>query len=419
MGLPGRRPGGNRRIMKFLIYSHDTFGLGNIRRILAIGSALKESYPDSSTLIISGSPMLQGFRIPAEMDYIKLPCLKRSEAGNLHVRTLDMELAATVKLRSEIIRTAVENFSPDVLLVDKKPAGVAGELIAGLRHMKVYSPAAKIVLILRDIMDRPEVTVEAWKRQSFYEALELYYDRAVVLGDPRIFDAAEEYQIPRFLRDRVTFCGYIRKTPAGQHRERIRQDLGIGSRQKLVLITTGGGEDGFHIIETYLQGLSQFGRPDAQTLIITGPELNPENRTRLQSLAQPSRNVRMIEFTDDMIGYMQAADVVVSMAGYNTVSELLSLNKRAILVPRVQPVQEQLVRAERFASRGLFRMIHPPEMTPELLLQAVNTELSQSTRPLDIESAVDLNGLQNLTHLMSTLIPPAGYQQQTACHVTT
>jgi predicted glycosyltransferase len=405
--------------MKFLIYSHDTFGLGNIRRILAIGSALKESYPDSSTLIISGSPMLQGFRIPAEMDYIKLPCLKRSETGGLHVRTLDMELAATVKLRSEIIRTAVENFGPDVLLVDKKPAGVAGELIAGLRHMKVYSPGARIVLILRDIMDRPEVTVDTWKRQSFYETLELYYDRALVLGDPRIFDAVDEYQVPPVLRDRVTFCGYIRKTPSGQHRERIRQELGIDSRQKLVLITTGGGEDGYRIIETYLQGLRQFGQPDTQTLVITGPELSQDNNARLQRLAQQSASVRMMEFTDDMIGCMQAADVVVSMAGYNTVSELLSLNKRAILVPRVHPVQEQQVRAERFAAKGLFRMIHPADLTPDLLMRTVNEELAQSATPLNIESAVDLNGLKGLTRLMGALIPHASQHQQTACHITT
>jgi UDP-N-acetylglucosamine transferase subunit ALG13 len=74
--------------------------------------------------------------------------------------------------------------------------------------------------------------------------------------------------------------------------------------------------------------------------------------------------LQVIEFTDQMMNYMQAADVVVSMAGYNTICEILSLGKRAVIVPRVEPVQEQKIRAERMVGLGLFKMIYPRDLTP-------------------------------------------------------
>ena len=84
--------------MRLLVYSHDTFGLGNIRRMLAICEHLHETIADISILILTGSPMLHSFRVTKGIDYIKLPCLKRSEAGDLGVRFLDLESDEDVRL---------------------------------------------------------------------------------------------------------------------------------------------------------------------------------------------------------------------------------------------------------------------------------------------------------------------------------
>jgi len=61
---------------RLLVYSHDTFGLGNIRRMLCICEYLLEALPTLSILLVSGSPMVHSFRIPRRLDYIKLPCLR-------------------------------------------------------------------------------------------------------------------------------------------------------------------------------------------------------------------------------------------------------------------------------------------------------------------------------------------------------
>ena len=122
--------------MRLLVYSHDTFGLGNIRRMLAICQHVKASIRDLSILIVSGSPMLHSFRVEPGIDYIKLPCLKRTEWGELGVRFLGLEVSEIVRLRRELILATVMSYRPDVVFVDKKPDGLAGELEPSLRYMK-------------------------------------------------------------------------------------------------------------------------------------------------------------------------------------------------------------------------------------------------------------------------------------------
>mgnify|MGYP006935399088 CR=1 FL=1 len=121
--------------MKILIYSHDTYGLGNIRRMLAIAAYLSEQFDELSILLVSGSPMLHAFRIPPQIDYIKLPSVSRTQTGEYVSPYLDVEFGAIIKLRSNLILSAVLDFQPDLLLVDKKPLGMGGELAPALEML--------------------------------------------------------------------------------------------------------------------------------------------------------------------------------------------------------------------------------------------------------------------------------------------
>lgn len=105
--------------MKIMVYSHDAFGLGNIRRMLAICQHLLRTLPKVSILVVSGSPALHSLQLPAGLDYIKLPCVGRDESGELAVKYLDAGMDETVKLRSDLILTTTASFKPDLLLVDK------------------------------------------------------------------------------------------------------------------------------------------------------------------------------------------------------------------------------------------------------------------------------------------------------------
>src|ERR1700743_1953779 len=65
---------------KIVLYSHDVFGMGNIRRTLLLAQEFLAQYPQASILIITGSPVIRAFRIPEGVDYIKLPGRDDAEA---------------------------------------------------------------------------------------------------------------------------------------------------------------------------------------------------------------------------------------------------------------------------------------------------------------------------------------------------
>src|SRR5262245_29362938 len=167
---------------KLLVYSHDTYGIGNIRRMLAICQYLLEVIPDLSILLVTGSPVVHSLRLPELLDYIKLPCLTRVGRGEYTTKYLSANLNDAIRLRSDLILTAVANFKPDLLMVDKKPLGVKRELAAALEFLRSELPETKQVLILRDILDSPEAIVSNWERNGHYEAIKRFYDRVLILG---------------------------------------------------------------------------------------------------------------------------------------------------------------------------------------------------------------------------------------------
>ena len=242
---------------RIMVYSHDAFGLGNIRRMLAICQYLLKSIPNLSILLISGSPMLQSFRLPMGLDYIKLPCLNRGCSGNMAVKYLNADINSILQLRAELILAAAKNYQPDLVLVDKKPSGIQGELNPTIDYLKNNLPATQWVLLLRDILDSPAKTISEWEREGYYLQVESIYDRILVVGMQKIFDICREYKFNNKIASKVRFCGYIRKQSGLKNRRTVRQELDIKPDEKMVLVTPGGGEDGYYLISNYLTGLGQ------------------------------------------------------------------------------------------------------------------------------------------------------------------
>jgi predicted glycosyltransferase len=402
---PNGTPLQNRQMKRVLVYSHDTFGLGNIRRMLEIARHLVQSTTEVSVLVLTGSPMLHAFRIPARIDYVKLPCLSRDVAGRYAARTLDLTLAETVRLRANLIRGAIADYAPDLILVDKKPFGVEDELSGALADLPVGERRPRLVLLLRDILDSPEATQRVWRKNGCFEAIEAYYDEVLVVGTPEVFDLRHEYRFPPFAAAKVRFCGYIAREPGRRSRAQARRDLYVADEQPLVVVTPGGGEDGRALIRRYLDGLLAL--PEGQrprSHVVCGPEMAEADRAALRRSAAALHSVSLQDFCDDMMSLLSAADVVLSMGGYNTVCELLTLHKRAVVVPRVAPGVEQCLRAERMSALGLLRMLHPQSATPAALVDAVRTELAAAAALVPHPRLRALDGLPRCTAALLELI---------------
>jgi predicted glycosyltransferase len=269
--------------------------------------------------------------------------------------------------------------------------------------LKKQLPQTKLLLLLRDILDSPQKTISDWKEHDLYEAVERFYDQILVIGMPEMFNICREYKFPPTVAQKVRYCGYLRKSPGLKSREARRQELQIKEHEQLVLVTPGGGEDGYHLVDTYLTGVAQLTAKAIRSVIICGSEMPSHQREQLSQKAASNPQVEMLDFTDDLMSYIDAADAVVCMSGYNTITEVLSLGKRAIAIPRIKPASEQLMRAEQMSKLGLLAMIHPDELLPETLMDLLLTKLEE-TDSCAVAPGLDLGGLPRISHYISHLL---------------
>ena len=377
---------------KILLYSHDTFGLGNIRRTLLLADYLGATYPRSAILVLTGSPMIHAFRIPPRVDYVKLPCVNRIRADEYEPRFLadcGEEVRCT---RSAIIERTATAFAPDLFIVDKRAGGIDNELVPALEAMRRLATPPRVVLGLRDILDAPDVTGRSLRANGSFDLIERFYDEVWIYGSRDVFDAVAEYHFPPAVAARSHFCGYLRRHAAP------RTAHGGSPR---ILVTAGGGGDAAVLVLSYLRGLAQVPEGEFQTVVVLGPQLDPETADGLRRLGAHRGDVEYVEFESNMPRRYEEADVVLSMAGYNTVCELLSAGARAVLVPRAEPVQEQLIRARRLAARGYFRMVEPSTLTPERLIDEARAVLASPPSPA---SRIDMEGLMRVRSRVHRLL---------------
>jgi predicted glycosyltransferase len=280
---------------------------------------------------------------------------------------------------------------------------VGNELSQALQLLNTRGARTKLVLLLKDILDRPETTAAIWQRNRYHEAIRCFYDRILVLGARDIFDLVSEYRFPPSSASKVHFCGYLRGDRGSQTREEMRGLLGVHD-ERLVLVTGGGGETGYRLMANYVEGFNRLPHDTRiKSLLVCGPEMSEQDRRHIRDAAvHPQLLAR--EFDGDLMSCIDAADVVVSLAGYNTVCDVLSLRKRAIVVPRVGPVQEQLIRAERMAQLGLLRALHPDRLTPARLMRAVMEELEAHDGDRRDAYRVDLEGMSRVASSLKALV---------------
>ena len=385
--------------MRLLAYSHDTVGLGHFRRTLGICDDLAQTVPDFSALVVTGSPMAEGFRLPDRVDYLKLPSVRKLANAAYASRSLDLRLDRLLQLRSCLIRDATHAFEPDLMLVDKTPAGVNGELLGALATVPSRT---RVVLGLRDILDEPEALRREWSREDLWTVIEKYFHAVWIYGDPSIYDTVREYEFPAPIARKCVYVGYLPKWSGLLPREAIERELDLDGR-RLVVVTAGGGEDGYPVFDHYLRGLEMNRGPrNALHCLVTGPGMPEHERESLRLRAQRV-DVAFMTFSNHMTSLIAAADLVVTMGGYNTVTEILSFGRRAVVVPRVTPRTEQLIRAQRLERRGLVHLFHPGRLADGDLMDAVETELNRPRAPRP--NAIRFNGLerirQEIDHLFS------------------
>lgn len=395
------------RRRRIALYSHDTMGLGHKRRNMLIAQALAGSQLRADVLLIIGDvEATSTSAFPSGVDCLSLPALRKEENGRYRSRSLELSLEETVRLRARVINAALESFSPDVLIVDKEPRGALRELDPALEHLRARKQT-RCVLGLREVLDDPETVSREWRRTKSQAAIRRYYDAIWVYGDPTVFDPIKEYRFPPDLAEKVRYTGYL------DQRMRIlyaaRDGVPLSAPKELpphpfALCLLGGGQDGAQLAGAFARAELPA---DTHGLILTGPFLPREAQANLRQLAGCNSRLHVFGFVDEPAPLLERADRVVAMGGYNTIAEVLSFEKRALIVPRVKPRREQLIRAERLRDLGMVEVLHPDELSPS----ALTAWLAGDSEPPRAHERIDINGLGRIPSLLAELLsvhPSAG-----------
>ncbi|MEX0278289.1 MAG: glycosyltransferase family protein [Ruegeria sp.] len=397
MGL-GNKNTKTDRAPRILFYSHDTFGLGHLRRSRALAAALTQADPSASALILTGSPVAGRFTFPRRVDHVRLPGVTKRSDGSYASQTIGMGIDEVTELRSSLIQTSVRQFNPDVLIVDKEPTGFRGELLPTLEYLE-HAGDTKLVLGLRDVLDEPEVLAAEWARKDALAATERFYHEIWVYGLRSIYDPTKGLPLSPAAQGRIHWTGYLRRDlgPVGEAPE-----------QPYILITPGGGGDGKAMVNLVLSAYEKDPTLSPRAILVYGPFLSGELREDFETrVAALDGRVVAVGFESQIETLFAGAAGVVCMGGYNTFCEVLSFDKRAVIVPRTTPRLEQWIRAARAQDLGLVRMLDERRggLTTEAMIQAIRDLPHQPLPSQAIESGL-LDGLDYVAHRINDLLGP-------------
>ena len=386
---------------RILFYSHDTFGLGHIRRTRAIAISLAAANPGASILIVTGSPIVGRFDFPDGIDFVRIPGVVKLPSGDYVTHNMGLDIAHTVRLRRAIIRQTARVFDPHLVIVDKEPTGFRGEMLHTLKKMR--ERGTKIVLGVRDVLDDPKALAIEWKRKKAVEAVETFYDELWVYGLNDIYDPLQGLPLSDQSLAKVRYTGYLRREAADWPNPSFPRER----PNDFVLVTPGGGGDGDILIDWTLAAYEADPTLTVPAVIVFGPFMKAESRRAFERRAHLFPHIETLSFDARLERLMIEATGVVAMGGYNTFCEILSFDKPAAIAPRVSPRLEQYIRAKAAEDFGLVHMLPPFDNgnvpDPMIMADAIRA-LTEQAPPSQAAIPGLLDGLDRVVELAAAAL---------------
>ena len=387
--------------LKILLYSKDGIRLGHLRRNVNIAHELSRLLPDTKFLFITDSPITHFFRLPINSTLLKLPTLVKIDEGLYTTISKKISNLNYISIkRSRAIREVVQQFSPNIFLVEHLPKGALGELTETLAYIRMNSPQTNTILGLRDIIGASETIVSHWRSEDIYSTMSEYYDLIIIYGCKDIYDPVAEYDFPEELRQKTRYCSYVCNGFIEDPISNTQFNSMFSKKRPFkVLVEGGGGSDAYFLMDVMLDAISYLGNAVTfNTFMIAGPFMPSEER---RNLIRRSEGLPVVvkHMDKDSLKYLEHADLVVSMAGYNTVCEILKFGKKAIVIPRSGQGEEQKTRGRIFENLGLVSTITPENLGPKILAERILHKLNEKHK-LYWNNVPNLNGASYTARLL-------------------
>jgi len=411
----------------FLYGAGSMWGIGHLTIICAYARGIKKIMPQSDVIIASGAKLTHYLvqLIPQNVEFIKLPSIMESELKSftLSPEKLRMPVEDVFSMRKDILYKIFTYFKPHVIVVDNAFLGVKKELrpILEMVHsqrkqkntqfpIRIYCPQP--TNRVTHTIEKKDIIGEEFMRMLSKNSITDSYDYFFIDLPPEIY--WHNYVIPKkwwpkSILKRIFYPGYVTNHDGESFLkdEGIKRKIRLVNKEKLIIVSCGGGRDGFEILSLYLK-VHPFINIPLKTVLFPGPYMPEEEMEYLQRSIQGKKNLYIEMFRGEtdfsLADWMHAADLFIGMGGYNTLAEVLITGVRALIIPRHPDIQEeQFIHCSILKEKKLVQMVDPRKVNKEIFLKAIHKNLH--IRRLNIEKTKSLvNGSLKAAKRIKALI---------------
>ncbi len=387
---PGPAPSGTQ-LQNILLYSHDTFGLGHLRRNRKIADAIRQANQGARITLATGSDIAGKFPPINGVQLVRLPPVSKTRDGTYVSPDGHETLDHLIERRAAILSKTVLDQKPDIFIADKEPFGLLGELEQALALLPENTLR---ILGLREVLDDRDTLRAEWEKHAVTKRLPGLYDEIWIYGPDWFHNPLEGLDLPVSLMESCTYLGFlgIRASNSGGQPSKTAPK----NDDPYILVTAGGGEDGWELMRQVLAAC-QAGLPISRKLyLLPGPLMDKTALATIRDMAAGIAGTKVLDFHPDPSALISEAEAVVSMCGYNTFCEVLEAGKPALFIPREVPRREQLIRANRAADLKAASVMRASDANDaEKLARRINT-LPEGPKPADASQKFEFDGLTRI-----------------------
>ena len=377
--------------MKILIYCQHVLGVGHFFRTLEIARAMD----DFEVILVTGGGKVD-VSLPPHIRQVHLPGLMMDESFSCLHSVDPQKTVATVKQeRQKILLALIKNERPDIFFVELYPFGRRAfrfELTPVLEWIKnKIGIKCKVICSLRDIL--VEKTDPLKYETRVIDALNTWFDAVLVHSDPQLIKLSATFSRLDKINIPLVYTGFVTPVPDPEKVVAIRQEMGLSGKGRLMVASVGGGNVGAPLLKAVVQAYKKlsYGN-DAMLTVYTGPYMSVEDKRYLHFLA--GEGILVKEFTRDFVSLLGAADLSISMAGYNTCMNIVAARVPSLVWPFSQN-REQTERACNLARFTPMTLLKDQDLNPLVLSRLMETNCGRQTTKVSCRLNLNIHGAVN------------------------
>ena len=369
--------------------------MGHLVRSLEFARALSDH---DVTLIAGGQEV--DVDLPGHVRLLRLPVLSMDEKfTRLIPGTPGQSVDEIRRERKKTIYSLMEKLQPDLFIVELYPFGRSmfgselEPLLAEIREGRLGR--VRTICSLRDILVEKKDPSAYEKR--VIQKLNRHFDALLIHSDPEILRLEETFSRVADIEIPTVYTGFITQQTDAANGKRLRRELALSSTQKFIVASAGGGRSGYRLLTSVIDACELLrDRLPVRLEVFTGPFMENEEFRNLT--ARTSAGFRIRRYTKRFLDYLYAADLSVSLAGYNTCMNLLVTGVPALVYPYSRQ-QEQPLRANKIKTLLPMKILNTADIQPARL----SDHMDQSLHRPEVKDApsVDFDGAANAERFLT------------------